>query len=137
MRLPSGRRLQGPYPASCMYHVPSHAGLPENEQVDTLGSQGRLRSPLWTANKLLLAVLRDGDREEPEQDLHIVGARESTPPPQPDDFVPWTPESVLSRSDSSVVICTPEQTRPTDRMFINLDTPSPQQSQDFTEFEVQ
>ena len=46
--------LYGPHVT--VSHVPSHAGLPENEQVDTLASQGRLRSPLWTANKLLLAV---------------------------------------------------------------------------------
>ena len=124
-------------PHVTVYHVPSHAGLPDNAQVDTLASQGRLQSPLWTANKLLLALLRDGAREEPEQDLHIVGVRESTPLPQPNDFVPWTPESVLSRADSSVVICTPEQTRPSDRMFINLDTPSPQHSQGFIDFEVQ
>ena len=93
-----------------MYHLPSHAGLTENEQVDALASQGRLRSALWTANKLLLAVCRDGEREDPEQDLHIVGVRESTPPPQPDDFIPWTPESVLSRADSTVILCTLEQT---------------------------
>ena len=118
-------------PHVTVYHVPSHAGLPENEQVDTVASQGRLRSPLWTANKLLLVVLREGQREEPEQDLHILAVRESTPPPPPlDDFVPWVPESVLSRADSSVVIYTPQQTRPSDGMFINLDTPSPQHSRD-------
>ena len=80
--------LESHGPHVTVYHVRSHAGLPENEQVDALARQGRLRSPLWTANKLLLAVRRDGEREDPEQDLHIVGVRESTPSPQPDDFVP-------------------------------------------------
>ena len=106
------KRLLIPRLLGHMYHVPTHAERPENEHVDTLASQSRLRSPLWTANKLLLAVRRDGERERegPEQYLHIVRVRESTPPPQPDDFMPWTPESLLSRADSSVVICTPEQT---------------------------
>ena len=71
--------------------MPSYAGLNENERVDELASQGGLRSPLWTANKPLLTVHKEREREEPGMNLHIVGVRESTPPPQPDDFVPWTP----------------------------------------------
>ena len=105
--------------------------------MDTLASQGRLRSPLRTANKLLLAVQKVGEGEDPEQDLHLGGVRESTPPPQPDDIIPWTPKLVLNRVDSSVIICTPDQTRPLDMIVINLDTPSPQHSQDFTDLEVQ
>ena len=54
-------------------HVPSHAGVNENERVDELASHGRLRSPVWTANKLLLMVHKERDREEPGLDLHIVG----------------------------------------------------------------
>ena len=93
-----------------------------------MATEGKPRSPLWTADKLLLAVRKEGEREDPERDVHIVGVRESTPPPQPDDFIRWTPESVLSRADSSVIIYTPDQTRPSDRIFVNLDTPSRQHS---------
>ena len=102
-----------------------------------------VHADLWKRILILLesygphvTVRKGGEREDPEQDLHSVGVRESTPPPQPDDVIPWTPKSVLSRADSSVIICTPE-TRPSDRIFIILDTPSPQHSQDFTDFEVQ
>ena len=47
-----------------VYHVPSHAGLNDNERVDELASQGRLRSPLWTANKLLLTMHKERERED-------------------------------------------------------------------------
>ena len=107
------------------HHVPSHVGLSENEWVDELASQGRLRRSLWTANKLLLTVHKEREREEPGRGIHIVGVRESTPPPQPDDFVPWTPESIISMASSGVLVYTPDGSRP-----------SPQHSQDFSDFEV-
>ena len=62
--------------------------------------------------------------------------RGSTTPPQPDDFIPWTPESVLSRGDFSMIICKPDQTRPLERIFINLNTPSSPHSRDFIDFEA-
>ena len=66
----------------------SHAGLTENERVDELAGQGTLRRAMWTANKILLTVHKDKEREEPWLDLHIAGVKKSMPPPRPDDFVP-------------------------------------------------
>ena len=57
-----------------------------------MASQGRLRSPPWIANKLVLIVHNERKKEELGLDLHIVRVKKSTPAPQPDDFVPWTPE---------------------------------------------
>ena len=41
----------------------SYAGLTVNKQVDELARQGRLGSPLWTANKVLLIVHKKRERE--------------------------------------------------------------------------
>ena len=66
---------------------------------------------MWTARKILLGVHIDREREAPRLDLHIVArVRVSTPPPQLDDFLPWTPELVPSRATSSVMVCTPDST---------------------------
>ena len=102
-----------------------HEGVTENERVDKFASQGRLSSPVWTANKLWLTLHKNREREGPRLDLHVVGLMERTPPSQPDDFVLWTPELVPSRASSSVIVCTPELPRPSDRAFINLDATSP------------
>ena len=89
---------------------------------------------MWTANKILLTVHKDKEREEPWLDLHIAGVKKSMPPPQADDFVPWTPELVPSRASSSVIVCTPESTGRSDRVFINLDTPWRHHSEHPTNF---
>ena len=52
-------------------HPKSHAGLTENERVDELPSQGTLRRPLWTANKLLLTMHKEKQKENHGLDLHI------------------------------------------------------------------
>ena len=119
-----------------MYHVPSHAERTENERVDDMARQRRLRSSLWTANKLLLTVHEQREREEAGLHLHIVAVRESRPLPEPDDFVPCTPESVQSKAGCSVIVCPPDVTRPSNRVLSNLDTPLPHRSQAFTDFEV-
>ena len=120
-----------------VFHVPSHAGPTENERDDELANQGRLSSPLWTANKLWLGTHNERDREDLGLDLHIVGIRDRTPPLHSDEFVPWTPQLVISRGSSGVIVCTPDFLRPSERVFIHLDTPSPRHSEDLTDFEVQ
>ena len=62
-----------------IYHVPSHSGLTENDTVDPLAGQGRMQSPLWRVNALLLDTVVREQGDSPH--VQILGTRDRTPPP--------------------------------------------------------
>ena len=83
-----------------VHHVPSHVGLAENKVADRLAGEGRLRSPLWTLNTTLLNFTLSTLEEE--LDVQFLSARAVAPPPQSrehNDFVPWSPQSVVLMFD--------------------------------------
>ena len=125
-----------------VHHVPPHSGLTKNDLVDQLAGQGRMRSPLWTVNNIMLdATVRD---TQDDTEVQIIGTRARTSPPmtrERQDFLPWTPESVVVLSEGGTLVGTPASHCATpERQIIppiyQLDTPSPRMSLDFTEFDI-
>ena len=122
-----------------VHHVPSHAGLAENEVVDRLATEGGMRSPLWTVTVVLLNFTSSTPEEE--SDVQILSARAVPPPPRSrehNDFVPWGPDSVTLMSDRGSPQGTPESATTTPvRQIIppvyQVDTPSPRMLLDFAD----
>ena len=125
-----------------VHHVSSHAELAKNQVVDALAGEGRMRSPLWAANRMLLnfaSTTPAGD-----SDVQLLSARALTPSPRSrehNDFVPWSPESVILMSEGGSPHGTPKLATTTPvRHIVPLlyqeDAPSPRMSLGFTDFDV-
>ena len=101
-----------------------------------------MRSPLWTLDTILMNCA--STTPEGESDVPILSTRALTPPPRSrehNDFVPWSPESVILMSEGGSPQGTPESATTTPvRQIIppvyQVDTPSPRVSLDFTDFDV-
>ena len=101
-----------------------------------------MHSPLWTANSIMLKATVRETQEDTE--VQIIGTCAHTTPPmtrEHQDFLPWTPESVVVLSEGGTPVGTLASHCATPKRQIippvyQLDTPSPRMSLDFTEFDI-